>query len=315
MTMDKRIAFLFPGQGSQYVGMGREWFDSSKTLSQIFTQVDEICGKSISSLCFDGPMSELTLTENCQPAIAAVSLAGLSALSASNVTALYSAGHSVGEYAAMVSAGIVSEANAFKLVHKRGALMHREALAHPGGMAAVMGLDMDGVLELVEAAREDGILDVANHNTAQQIVITGEQDAVKRAVRLAKEKKAKAIPLKVSGAWHSQLMQGGVNELRSFMEEIPFSSPHSEMFFNATAQVETDPERIKDIMAHQLTSPVRWFDIMVKMLDAGVNVFVEVGPKNVLSGLLKKIASRDAAIKTLNVQDPETLKKSLEALS
>ena len=196
MTMDKRIAFLFPGQGSQYVGMGRDWFDSSKTLSQIFTQVDEICGKAISSLCFDGPMSELTLTENCQPAIAAVSLAGLSALSASNVTALYSAGHSVGEYAAMVSAGIVSEANALKLVHKRGALMHREALAHPGGMAAVMGLDMDGVLELVQAAREDGILDVANHNTAQQIVITGEQDAVKRAVRVGQGKKGQSHSLK-----------------------------------------------------------------------------------------------------------------------
>jgi len=313
--VDSRVAFLFPGQGSQYVGMGREWFDSSQSLAQIFIQTDEICGKSISSLCFDGPMPELTLTENCQPAVAAVSLAGLSALKAAHVMPLCSAGHSVGEYAAMVSAGIVSEADALRLVHKRGALMHREALAHPGGMAAVMGLEMGGVQEIVDAAREHGILDVANHNTAQQIVITGEKEPVKKAVQLAKEKKAKAVPLKVSGAWHSQLMKGGVDELRDFMEQIPFSEPQSQMFFNATAEVETDPERIKDVMANQLTRPVRWYDIMVKMLDAGVNVFVVVGPKTVLSGLLKKTAPRDSQITILNVQDPAGLKKALEVLS
>ena len=189
----------------------------------------------------------------------------------------------------MVSAGIVSETDALRLVHKRGALMHREALANPGHMAAVIGLDMGAVLEIVAEAKNGEILDVANHNTAQQIVITGQKDPVARAVKMAKEKKAKAIPLKVSGAWHSGLMQGGVDEFRAFMEDIPFSSPRSDMIFNATAQCETDPERIKDIMANQLVSPVKWYDIMRKMLDDGVDTFVEVGPKKVLAGLLKRL--------------------------
>ena len=313
--MGHKIAFLFPGQGSQFVGMGQALVEQFPGVEHIFRETDRICGKPITHLSFEGPMSELTLTENCQPAITAVSLACLSVLNESGVKSSVSAGHSVGECAAMVSAGIVSENDALRLVHKRGALMHREALANPGHMAAVIGLDMGAVLEIVAEAKNGEILDVANHNTARQIVITGQKDPVARAVKMAKEKKAKAIPLKVSGAWHSGLMQGGVDEFRAFMEDIPFSSPRSDMIFNATAQCETDPERIKDIMANQLVSPVKWYDIMRKMLDDGVDTFVEVGPKKVLAGLLKKIASPDDAISVFTVQDPEGLESVLEKIS
>ena len=297
------------------MGMGQELVDRFPGVEHIFKETDRICGKPISKLCFEGPMPELTLTENCQPAITAVSLASLSVLNESGIRSSVCAGHSVGEYASMVSAGIVTEENALRLVHKRGALMHREALRNPGHMAAVIGLDMEAVLEIVAAAKADEILDIANHNTAQQIVITGQKDPVTRAVQLAKEKKGKAIPLKVSGAWHSGLMQGGVDEFRAFMEDIPFSPPRSEMFFNATAKGETDPLRIKDIMANQLVSPVKWYDIMRKMLDDGVDTFVEVGPKKVLAGLLKKIISPDHAISVFTVQDPKGLESALEEIS
>ena len=313
--MGHKIAFLFPGQGSQFVGMGRELVDPFPGVEHIFRETDRICGKPISKLCFEGPMPELTLTENCQPAITAVSLASLSVLNESGIRSSVCAGHSVGEYASMVSAGIVTEENALRLVHKRGALMHREALSNPGHMAAVIGLDMETVLEIVAEAKDGEILDVANHNTAQQIVITGQEDPVARAVKMAKEKNGKAIPLKVSGAWHSGLMQGGVDEFRAFMEDIPFSPPRSEMLFNATAKGETDPLRIKDIMANQLVSPVKWYDIMRKMLDDGVDTFVEVGPKKVLAGLLKKIISPDHAISVFTVQDPKSLERALEEIS
>jgi [acyl-carrier-protein] S-malonyltransferase len=315
MSQRNKIAFLFPGQGSQFVGMGRDLAEKFPEVKSIFEETDRICGKPIARLCFEGPMSELTITENCQPAITAVSLACLSILKKSGVTADISAGHSVGECASMVSAGIIGQNDALRLVHKRASLMHREALANPGSMAAVVGLGMDAVADLVAEAKADDILDVANHNTEQQIVITGEKDAVKRAVQLAKSKKAKAIPLKVSGAWHSGLMKDGVDEFRAFMEDIPFSPPTSEMVFNATAQSETDPERIKDIMAHQLMRPVRWYDSMRKMLDEGVDTFVEVGPKNVLAGLLKKIASSADTISVFTVQDPEGLEAVLKQIA
>ncbi len=311
----KKTAFLFPGQGSQFVGMGQELVKRFPKVERIFNETDRICGRPVTQLAFEGPMSDLTLTENCQPAITALSLACLSVLNESGVSADVSAGHSVGECASMVSSGILGETDALKLVHKRSSLMHREALANPGGMAAMVGLDMETVLGIVAEAKAGEILDVANHNTAQQIVITGEKDAVGRAVKLAKGKKGKAIPLKVSGAWHSGLMKEGVDEFRAFMEEIPFKAPTSEMVFNATAQSETDPERIKDIMANQLVSPVRWYDSIRKMLDDGVDTFVEVGPKNVLAGLLKKIVSPDDEVAVFTVQDPESLEMVLEKIS
>jgi [acyl-carrier-protein] S-malonyltransferase len=312
--MSQKIAFLFPGQGSQSMGMGRDIIDQFPDAKKIFEQVDEICEKPISKLCFEGPMEELTLTANLQPAITAVNLACLTALNKSGVRATVSAGHSLGEYAALASAGSLSEYDTLRLVNKRGELMHREALANPGSMAAVLGMDIEAVGKIVAQAGEGGVLAVANHNTAEQIVVTGEKEPLSQAVDLVKEKGGKAIPLKVSGAWHCTLMQDAVDDFRQFMGDVSFSIPETTILFNATAESESDPEGIKDIMAEQLVSPVRWYDILLKMMADGVDVFVEVGPKKVLTGLLKKALPSDTEAKLYNVEDMQSLESFLGAM-
>ena len=313
--MPENMTFLFPGQGSQYVGMGRDLAGQFAGVKDVFDKVDEICQKPISKLCFEGPLAELTLTENLQPAITAVNLACLIALNESGVRPKVSAGHSLGEYAALVSAGVISVYDALRLVQKRGELMHREALANPGAMAAVIGLDAGTVQEVVDQTNDKDILDIANYNTAEQIVITGETEPIHRAVQMIKEKKARAIPLKVSGAWHSRLMEGAVDEFRAFIDDIQFSRPECMVLFNATAKSETDPEVIKDIMAKQLVSPVKWYDIMLNAVKNGANTFVEVGPKTVLSGLLKKIVTSDEDGRIFSVQDAQSLRDFLKEVS
>lgn len=314
--MNDKIAFLFPGQGSQIIGMGRDVLDAYPETGKIFEDVDKICQQPISKLCFEGPMDELTLTLNLQPAITAANLACLGALTQAGVKPSVSAGHSLGEYAALTSSGVLSPHDALLLVKKRGELMHRESLENPGAMAAVIGMDIEEVENIVHRAEEKGILAVANHNTAEQIVITGEKEPLAHAMTLVKERGARAIPLKVSGAWHCDLMKNAVDEFRKFIGGIPFSGPDTMMLFNATANHENDPDRIKDIMADQLTSPVRWFDIIRKMLNDGVNIFVEVGPKNVLTGLLKKIVPiQENGIKAFNVGDMKSLHSFIEYLS
>ncbi|MFH1490781.1 MAG: ACP S-malonyltransferase [Pseudomonadota bacterium] len=313
--MTYKIAFLFPGQGSQVIGMGREIVDFYPETREIFDAVDTICRRPISKLCFEGPMDELTLTVNLQPAITAANLVCLAALNSANVRPTVSAGHSLGEYAALAASGIISSDDALRLAKERGALMLRESMVNPGAMAAVVGLDIEAVGKIVDEAGQKGILAVASHNTAEQVVITGEKEPLSSAMALVKEKGAKAIPLKVSGAWHCDLMKNAVDDFRKTMENIPFSPPERKMLFNATADQETDPEKIRDIMARQLTSPVKWYDIVQKMLEDEINVFVEVGPKNVLTGLLKKILPRESEVKIFNVGDSAGLHNLLESLS
>lgn len=313
--MSEKIAFLFPGQGSQFVGMGKDMCEQFPTAERIFGQADEICKKPISRLCFEGPMEELTLTENLQPAITAANLACLAALNESGITASVSAGHSLGEYSALVNAGVIDYADALRLVDKRGYLMHREAIANPGVMAAVIGLDGKEVEDVVNRARDEGVLSVANYNTADQIVITGEKQPLDTAVRMVKRKGAKVVPLKVSGAWHCALMERAVEEFREFMEDIPFNTPGHPVFFNISAKEETDPDNIKDIMGRQLVSPVRWYDTMVNMAKDGVTTFVEVGPKKVLTGLLRKSVSQDKPIRAFNVEDIPSLEEFIKKRS
>ena len=310
--MIKRIAFVFPGQGSQFVRMGKDLAEQFPEAKEIFEQVDDICQKPISKLCFEGPMEELTITDNLQPAITAVNLACLAALNQSGVKAWVSAGHSLGEYAALVSAGVISNYDALRLVQKRGELMHREALANPGDMFAVIGMDINAVREVINDTKENDILAIANHNTEEQIVLTGEKEAIARATQLVKDRTGRAISLKVSGAWHCDLMKGAVDEFAQFVEGITFNKPQSAVLFNATAKTEDDPENIKPIMSQQLISPVKWYDIMRNMVKGGVNTFVEVGPKNVLCGLLKKTVAVDKGIKIHSVQDTQSLEKFLK---
>jgi [acyl-carrier-protein] S-malonyltransferase len=249
--MSKKIAFLFPGQGSQFLGMGLDIADRFPKAKEIFEKADRICGKDITRLCTEGPLEELTLTVNLQPAITTVNLACLAALNESGLKPSVSAGHSLGEYGALCATGVLTAEDTLKVVNKRGELMHRESLSHPGVMAAIMGMKIEQVSQIVDQVKGQGILAVANHNTAEQIVITGENEALESAVKRVQEMGGKAIPLKVSGAWHCDLMAGAVEEFRRFMDEIPFSEPQTEVLFNATAESEDNPETIKDIMARQ----------------------------------------------------------------
>ena len=309
----KKIAFIFPGQASQYVGMGREMLEGFPDTKEIFEQVDDICGKPISRLCLEGPIEELTLTDNLQPAITAVNIICLSALNKSGVYPDISAGHSLGEYSALASSGTVTFFDALKLTMKRGELMHREAQANPGAMAAIIGVEIDAVTDIVRQCAGNGVIAVANHNTALQIVITGQNEPVAQAMELAKQRGARAIQLKVSGAWHCDLMKNAVNDFRRFMDGITFSAPKTTMLFNATAGIESEPEKIKDTMAMQLTSPVKWYDIVLKMMDQGIDTFVEVGPKKVLSGLVSKIIP-DKSARIYNVEDMKSLEAFLNGV-
>ena len=312
--MHGKIAFLFPGQGSQVIGMGHDLAERFPHSKSLFDNLDKLSPRPISKLCFEGPIDELTQTVNLQPALTTVNLVCLSALAESNIRPAVSAGHSLGEYSALAAAGVITESDAILLSRKRGELMQREADRNPGSMAAVMGLSIKQVDEVVRIATEKGVVAVANHNTAQQIVITGQKEPLAYAIELLKQKGAKAIPLNVSGAWHSPLMKNAVQEFRDFMQDIPFHKPESQILFNATASEETDPQKIKDIMSNQLVQPVRWHDIMLKMLKDGVDIFVEVGPKNVLIGLLKKTLPRESKVKTYNVGDLKGLKTFLESM-
>jgi [acyl-carrier-protein] S-malonyltransferase len=311
--MSKNIAFLFPGQGSQFIGMGKDMAKHFSEAKEVFDQLDDVCNKSISKLCFEGPLEELTLTVNLQPAITAVNLTCLSAVRKAGIHPIVSAGHSLGEYSALAAAKSLSHYDALKLVKKRGELMHRESLSNPGTMAAILGMSVEEVEKIVEKAGNSGVLAVANHNTAEQIVITGEQGPLSDAVEMVKKSGGKAIPLKVSGAWHCLLMEKAVDDFRRFMKDIPFSDPQTTVLFNATAKSETGPEEIKELMAKQLICPVKWYDIILNMVSSGVDAFVEVGPKRVLTGLVKKILPRDTEAKIYNVEDRQSLESFLNA--
>jgi [acyl-carrier-protein] S-malonyltransferase len=308
-----KIAFLFPGQGSQVVGMGLDFYQKYDFAREIFEMAEEITRLKIADLCFSGPMAELTQTVNLQPALTAVNLTCLAALQREGIQPQISAGHSLGEYSALCAAGVLSPADSLRLTFKRGELMHREATRFEGAMAAVIGLSFAEVQKIV--AEVGGIVSIANHNSQQQIVITGQPEAVRQASSAAKERGAKAIPLKVSGAWHSALIKGAEAEFRQFLGSIDFHPPQSPVVHNVTAEVCPEPEAIRDLMAAQLCSPVLWHDSVLHLMDQGVDIFVELGPGKVLSGLVKKIQPADFGAKVYNVGDLASLETFLQALA
>jgi [acyl-carrier-protein] S-malonyltransferase len=305
----KKTAFLFPGQGSQAVGMGLDFYQEYDFVRELFDMAEEITRINISKLCFKGPFEELTLTVNLQPAVTAVNLACLAAIEKEGIRPNVSAGHSLGEYSALCASGVVSKENAFRLVFTRGTLMHRESVRHKGAMHAIVGLSMDAVQEIVVGVQNQGVVAVANHNTEQQVVITGAPDPVNTASSLATSQGAKSIPLKVSGAWHSELMKDAQTEFKDYLDAVSFNTPESSIILNVTADNSTDADEIKAIMGRQLCSPVKWFDSICKLIAENVDNFVEVGNGKVLTGLLKKILPKDYPCNIYNVNSMKQLEK------
>jgi [acyl-carrier-protein] S-malonyltransferase len=307
-------AFLFPGQGSQYVGMAQDFYQSDPKARELFHLAEETTGLSLRRLIFHGPTEELTETVNLQPAITVVNLCIYQALQQAGITPRAVCGHSLGEYSALCAAGVLSAADTLAAVRERGRLMHREAQKYPGAMVAVIGLTSEKLTGLVHPLTKEGPISLANFNTREQTVVSGSPELVAKAGNLAKAEGARVVPLKVSGAWHSPLMEGATADFTASLEKLTFKAPQLPIYLNATAAPETNAEHLRQLMSGQLTSPVRWAELIINLKDAGVDTWVEVGPKNVLTGLVRKILPEEPKERFFNVENREGLEKLAAAV-
>jgi [acyl-carrier-protein] S-malonyltransferase len=286
-----KVAFVFPGQGSQYVGMGQALCEQFAAAREVFQEAEDVLGMGLRQICFSGPEAELTLTENTQPAILTVSVAALRVLQReTGLRADYAAGHSLGEYSALVCAGALTFRDAIKIVRQRGRLMQTAVPAGTGSMAVILGLAMDAVRSLCEEASQGEVVAPANYNGGGQIVIAGSKNAVTRAMDLAKERGAKrALGLPVSAPFHCQLMAPAAEGLKQILRDIAVQPFSLGVVTNVEATVNLDPARVKSLLIEQAVSPVRWEE-SVRMLDGlGCGRAWEIGPGKVLKGLIKRI--------------------------
>ncbi|PWT87889.1 MAG: [acyl-carrier-protein] S-malonyltransferase [Blastocatellia bacterium] len=300
------IAFLFPGQGSQYPGMGKDLAENFSAAKQVFEEVDDALGFSLSRLCFEGPAEELQLTENTQPAILATSIAVTRAMESSGFPgASYVAGHSLGEYSALVCAGALSLADAVRTVRSRGRYMQEAVPVGTGAMAAVLGAELETIQRACDEASQGQICSPANMNSSNQVVIAGNTEAVDRAMELLKASGAKrVVKLNVSAPFHCALMRPAQERLSFDLQRLTFAEPKVPVITNVDAQSRTTPSELSDALVRQVSAPVRWVESMELLLKAGVHTFVEVGPGKVLSGLMRQI-NREATM--VNVEDSASL--------
>lgn len=300
-------AFIFPGQGSQFVGMGKALAAGEPAARAVFDEVDETLGESLSGLMFEGPEDDLRLTRNTQPALMAVSLAVVRTIEARGHKladiASFVAGHSLGEYSALAAAGAISLSDTTRLLRRRGEAMQRAVPVGEGAMAAILGLDFDAVRAAAEEAAEDQVCTPANDNAPGQIVVSGHTAAVERAIKIAKEKGAKrGMLLPVSAPFHCSLMQAAADEMAEALSEITINAPAVPVIANVTADPVSDPDAIRDLLVQQVTGAVRWRECIGTMAGLGVDRLVEVGAGKVLSGLARRI---DRSLESVSLQEAE----------
>ena len=310
-----RLAFLFPGQGSQAVGMGRDLYEKFSIARQTFEEADEALGFSISKLCFEGPEEQLKLTEFTQPAIFTVSIAAQRVLAEKGVTPGYVAGHSLGEYSANVAAGVLSVTDAVRALRSRGQFMQDAVPPGRGAMAAVLGMTPEDAAKIcADAAAETGeVVSPANFNSPEQTVISGAAAAVERASALARELGAKkVVALAVSAPFHCALMQPAQDRLAPLLQEIPFADAHVPVAVNVDAALVAGGPALRDALVRQVTGAVRWVECVRLLIEQTPTHFIEVGPGKVLSGLMRQI---DRSQSSMNVQDEASLEKALASLS